>query len=329
MIVLSVRVYIGLGLLALLAAALLNPPIVSMLSGIEGQPQLFRASEIQFLRLLLALAGLVLLLCSCAWLGSAGHKWRTRLESDYETWRSASRKPLHRRRKFTVWWMMLSAVVVLGLFLTMQLSFQYHLTGTRWFDILAVEGGIWETLTAVTLAAAGVFLLLTVRRFGHAFGPSFAKWPAVVLALMFFVGAGEEMNWGQVWLAFDTPEALEAINAQDSFNLHNIDSHLVNHLATLFFLAYGALLPIVALLFSEAAYACDRLNVPLNPLMLVPFVLLGVSMSDHALFYALWGQPPWHLSESREVLLGLVMLGLSVSFYLLWEERAREPSHAA
>ncbi|MFD2516188.1 hypothetical protein ACFSRY_20120 [Pontibacter locisalis] len=41
-------------------------------------------------------------------------------------------------------------------------------------------------------------------------------------AVIFFLGFGEEMSWGQRTFGYETPDDLKEINAQKEFNLHNI-----------------------------------------------------------------------------------------------------------
>jgi len=48
----------------------------------------------------------------------------------------------------------------------------------------------------------------------------------VVFAFVMFFCAGEEVSWGQRFLGFDTPDAIEAINKQDELTLHNIGGSL-------------------------------------------------------------------------------------------------------
>jgi hypothetical protein len=38
-----------------------------------------------------------------------------------------------------------------------------------------------------------------------------------------FIGAGEEINWGQRIFGFKTPEALNKVNVQGEFSIHNIE----------------------------------------------------------------------------------------------------------
>jgi hypothetical protein len=46
----------------------------------------------------------------------------------------------------------------------------------------------------------------------------------LALAFLFFVGAGEEISWGQRMLGFGTPEAISQVNRQEEFNLHNLSA---------------------------------------------------------------------------------------------------------
>lgn len=43
-----------------------------------------------------------------------------------------------------------------------------------------------------------------------------------LLAFFFFVAFGEELSWGQHYLKFSTPAAIEGLNQQEEFNLHNL-----------------------------------------------------------------------------------------------------------
>lgn len=52
--------------------------------------------------------------------------------------------------------------------------------------------------------------------------PSLRRVSYVLLAFFFFVAFGEELSWGQHYLGFATPEAIEELNQQEEFNLHNL-----------------------------------------------------------------------------------------------------------
>lgn len=320
MLKLSPHFCVRLGLLALILAALCAPSLVEYVCRFEDQPQLFRGSEVLLFRSVLALVGISVLLCVYVWNWGAGHAWRRRIEVDFAAYAANELPPSRRLRIFVRLWTALTFAVALGLIQTMRWSFRYHDKGILWYDSLALENGLWESLTAVSLAVAGVFLTLSVIKYRDSFGLKLSRWPPLLLALLFFFGVGEEVNWGQFWFGFETPAVLRSINTQMEFNAHNIDSHMTNHLMTLFFLGYVGFLPLMVSSVKEIRYVCRRLNIPVCPISFVPFALIGVLMSDHGLFSNLWGNPPWRISEGRETLLGMTMMGMSMFFYLFWKD---------
>lgn len=92
-----------------------------------------------------------------------------------------------------------------------------------------------------------------------------------LLSLVFFVGGGEEISWGQRIFGWGTPESLGSVNAQDETNLHNLavlnGALDVNNLFKAFWFAFGVLLPIVAALSERVRTTIGRL-VPILPLWL-------------------------------------------------------------
>jgi hypothetical protein len=77
---------------------------------------------------------------------------------------------------------------------------------------------------------------------------------------LFFVGAGEEISWGQHLMHFNTPNYLNKVNVQNEFNIHNIEAFNtgnfdgskktgfnrlleINFLFRLFCLFYGIIIP--------------------------------------------------------------------------------------
>lgn len=92
-----------------------------------------------------------------------------------------------------------------------------------WFDFAAfvyAEDGLFESATAIILLLCALLLLSSIgrawrldRRLGVAVG---------FLALLCFVLLMEEISWGQRIFGFETPEEIEAMNAQQEINLHNM-----------------------------------------------------------------------------------------------------------
>ncbi|MDH3224028.1 MAG: hypothetical protein OEO23_09945 [Gemmatimonadota bacterium] len=83
-------------------------------------------------------------------------------------------------------------------------------------------------------------------------------------ALLAFMALGEETSWGQVYGWYSAPESVAAVNAQEEFNLHNLDmaeiwgldpdhplvpylgnlSHIINPVFYAFFLAAWVIVPL-------------------------------------------------------------------------------------
>ena len=133
----------------------------------------------------------------------------------------------------------------------------------------AKEGGI-EIIEALLWAYACVaFGWLTLRTFKatrdlpltqRLRGP--LLWSAF-FALLAFMALGEETSWGQVYGIYAAPEAVASVNAQEEFNLHNLDvaeiigleadhplvpylknlSHVINPIFYAFFLTVWVLIP--------------------------------------------------------------------------------------
>jgi hypothetical protein len=100
---------------------------------------------------------------------------------------------------------------------------------------------------ALGLLASSILCLLLWRHDSRAGGPRWRRLSLLGLALVFFVGAGEEISWGQRILGLETPESLESINDQGEINLHNLSTGTLNQLFQVFWLVMGVLVPIAGL----------------------------------------------------------------------------------
>ena len=149
------------------------------------------------------------------------------------------------------------------------------------------ENGPYQSLTALAFLLASILLGLAfaIRGNGNAFGKFLTRRNIFVLllALVFFIGAGEEQSWGQHMFGFEPPEAVAERNIQGEFNLHNLDMlHGVNadgtpktglalyltigKLFSLFWFGFCVCLPLVATLWSSARLFLQRINMPIVPL---------------------------------------------------------------
>lgn len=107
------------------------------------------------------------------------------------------------------------------------------------------------------------------------------------LALILFFGAGEEISWGQRIIGFETPDALEEVNEQGEFTLHNVgifdptsDSFFkVNRLFQIFWFTLGIAIPVSAMLYQPWRDFLVKLGMPFFPLLLSTQFLLFYILS--------------------------------------------------
>ena len=138
-------------------------------------------------------------------------------------------------------------------------------------DLLAFtvpEDHYFEIVGAFALFATSFLFLFgfkLARRFRDRIRRSLVKHLVYLgLALLFFVGAGEELSWGQRMLGFATPEAISQVNRQEEFNLHNLTVWETNpfldadRLFDLFWFTFCVLIPAVALLSRPFRRWVDR-----------------------------------------------------------------------
>ena len=123
---------------------------------------------------------------------------------------------------------------------------------------LTVENGWLQNLTVLCYGFAGIMLVrLSLRRLFRRSDPGVQGWWLLVLAAGCLFVAGEEMNWGQTFLHYATPEWLEGANIQQEFSVHNLSlpgslsgKHWANELLWWMAVLGGAVLPL-GLVFSE------------------------------------------------------------------------------
>lgn len=114
------------------------------------------------------------------------------------------------------------------------------------------EDGVVEWLSVLFWLIAFCFMsLLVLRRMGQG-GDRRPVYPLVLMAMFFFVCAGEEASWGQRILNIQTPEMISKINVQKETNLHNMGS--ISVFSNVFFL-------ITVFFFSMLPYAAKKWQV--------------------------------------------------------------------
>lgn len=190
-------------------------------------------------------------------------------------WRAMARRPLRAPSVRT-----LAVGVAIGFALDYSLLL---LLGDSLVETLvASEDGIVENAGAAAFLGASILFGVAyarARRLAH-----------LVLALAFFLGAGEELAWGQHALGFGTPAAYERWNAQGEVTIHNlvfiqrgsyVPVDIVEVLFFVFAIVYTVLLPLLGARSAAARRALAR-RVPIVPgafgaLLLANLALLALA----------------------------------------------------
>lgn len=169
-------------------------------------------------------------------------------------------------------------------------------TLTRENNYYESSGALFLFLTAVLL-----FILFLKTRRGHNlhFFRTNRNYLVLFMALLFFIGSGEEISWGQQVFHWETPEFIKEINVQGETNIHNLrifrdDADAeggksawrmtlnFNHLFTLMGVTYCFLIPLCAMASSKIAMWLKRSGIPLVPLWLGVFFLLSYLFLKYA-----------------------------------------------
>jgi len=119
------------------------------------------------------------------------------------------------RDELPVWLWLWFPPLVLVLALVLQAADRELFLRTMESELGVVENG--TALFLVPAAVCGV-LALRLRRALPAWW--LAPWLLLLVAASVYI-AGEEVNWGQHWLGWATPDWLAAVNDQNESNLHN------------------------------------------------------------------------------------------------------------
>lgn len=137
---------------------------------------------------------------------------------------------------------------------------------------LTLENGLLQDLTVVCYAAAALLLFgLTLPALSPKAPSSLRRWWLLVLAFGCLGVAGEEINWGQSVVEYETPEFLARTNIQQEVSLHNIElpglpgRHWSNDVLWGISLLGGIAIPISLLASARIRRLTWIMEVPLPP----------------------------------------------------------------
>ena len=195
---------------------------------------------------------------------------------------------------------------------------------------LTLENGLLQDLTVLCYGAAAILLfrLMTLKILGPHAVPGLRRWWLLILALGCLGVAGEEINWGQSLLEYDTPEFLARTNIQQEVSLHNLElpglpgRHWSNDILWGISLVGGAILPLSLLTWGQIRRLVWRWDIPLPPWISQGYFLAAalIPRDGHMLGRLSRDNIP---SELREVTIAFAML---IWAWALWRGRTITPA---
>ncbi|MDP8214026.1 MAG: hypothetical protein RAO92_03710 [Candidatus Euphemobacter frigidus] len=219
----------------------------------------------------------------------------------------------------------------------------------RWKGLMTGEYGFVESATFVILLPVIVLAGVLSARFLRF--PVLPRRPALIMAavmlfscLAAFYFAGEEINWGQIWFGWKTPEEWAAINYQQETSLHNIEGmSILNNIPRLMMLIAtiigGIILPLLLLRWRRKPGVDRKIWYYLIPSWrIIPASLIAACISIPAKFFGKGSDenliPADYTysymafvangGEMKEYGFALVMLLYILGIYLLVKAQTRE-----
>jgi len=209
------------------------------------------------------------------------------------------------------------------------------------FDGETIKGLAWED--SFYENAGFIFLLFTSISFFYLFYREKTSYNLsanktcrniffLLLGLLFFFGAGEEISWGQRIFHFHTPDILRH-NIQQEFNLHNLplfdvktDMHnmktgfIATHLSMVylfkaFCFSIGIIIPFLYNISAPFQKLMDKINFPVPPLWLGLFFLVNSIIYSEVLTPIIkYDITKWPFIETREGIPPFIFLVIAVWF---------------
>lgn len=109
---------------------------------------------------------------------------------------------------------------LIGAIVFLALTYLPMLASERVLNAFVLEDQIFETLTAVYLLATSVVFAIIFFRFKKV--SWLMKLSLLGLALLFFVGAGEEVSWGERIFRWNDHNYIRSMNVQGELTIHNL-----------------------------------------------------------------------------------------------------------
>lgn len=236
--------------------------------------------------------------------------------------------------QFIIEWTLVLLVVFFSLVGTLALSNDVTIRNGWFYQTLTSPWGVWEDLQFVALLLSSIIIVVGVVRFHHTFAYKISFLFPLFFALIFFYGAGEEVGWGMALFEKTIPITHEVVvsgHQPDTtilpLRLIGVDPNFfANGIIRGLVLIYAGVIPLFAYCFRSVNLIVELLSLPLPHAAFVPICLMGVAMDNPWVIKGLLGLaefPPYYdMSEFRETLLYMTILGGAILAYKKWKLRS-------
>jgi len=162
-------------------------------------------------------------------------------------------------------------------------SYALVLTDESVVDPYVEEDGVVETVGAAALFAASCFFAFAAIRSRKRKQRLSKQLALALLAVAFFVGAGEEISWGQRLLGVEPPADVREANRQGELNIHNLrlveDWISIERLFQAFWAVYGILIPLACAISERARHRIEAV-IPVLPVWVAVALVLNQALGE-------------------------------------------------
>jgi hypothetical protein len=195
---------------------------------------------------------------------------------------------------------------------------------------LGKEDGLFEWLTAICFLIVSILFFLSFLKTKNVF--------YLLLAIIFFIGFGEEISWGYRIFHYNLPDSLQKTNVSKEFNIHNIEVFNtmdlqkqnkhglqrlleIEFLFKIFTLAFCVILPFLVYHIGFIGRFMVKIKLPVPPISLGLFFIvnyLTYKISNHVLVHGIDRFNDGYIYsfvETFECMESIIFLAIAIYFH--------------
>jgi cell division protein FtsW (lipid II flippase) len=201
-----------------------------------------------------------------------------------------------------------SAIVLSLIFLMLVGLILMNSSSERYKSFVAEDGPV-EWIATISLFSCAVVSIERALKFKNKKSKSF-YFVSLLIALVFLLGVGEEVSWGQRIFNIESSDFFKENNLQEEINFHNLKLGFVNINKLLFGLIMGAfialyliILPVIYMKQNKIKLFIDNLGVPIPRY----YHIVGI-LSSSMFINFLHAKDKWELMELTGSMLFLAIM---------------------